>query len=82
MRGAWKSNCQGLRSHLEKPTQGDYLFRVYQTTTGVIYLMGKLSIKKWGMDLSEVISNTNSEADLELFEKFLAEKTRFQSRFN
>ncbi len=67
MARAWDSNCRGLYTHLGGVDRGDYLFKVYQSTTGVVYLMGKLKLSKWGLDISEVISHTDPMADLEVF---------------
>ncbi len=68
---AWRRNHQGLQTHMTTGAKGDCLFRVRQSTTSLVYLMGKLRFNKWGLDISEVISNTDPAADIKLFEDFV-----------
>lgn len=76
MAKAWASNFHGLRTHVTASSRGDHLFRVRQSTTDVTYLMGKLSVSRWGMDLSEVISSTQHEEDLARFAAEVSKEAR------
>jgi hypothetical protein len=64
---AWMSNYSGLHTATQGGREGDYLFKVNQSTTGVTYLFGKLNTSKRGLDISEVISHTDPAKELNSF---------------